>query len=87
MQWANGEITDLLGLNSSLQILLLWAGGDRQFQFWLGAIDPELFDASRRRGVVLPSLHTPYFAPEPEPTITTGVVMMSAAALDLFGAD
>ncbi len=52
--------------------------------FRLGAIGDELYQASRRRGVVLPSLHTPFFAPDPEPTITTGVNAMTAAAMEIL---
>lgn len=53
--------------------------------FRLGAIDRELWEGSQRRGVVLPSLHTPFFAPDPEPTITTGVDAMTAAVLEILG--
>lgn len=53
--------------------------------FWLGAVDPEKVKQAEKNGENLPSLHSPYFAPLPEPTIKTGVKAMSAAALDLFG--
>ncbi|MEQ8850244.1 MAG: amidohydrolase [Phycisphaerales bacterium] len=53
--------------------------------FRLGAISEELYEGSQRRGVVLPSLHTPFFAPDPEPTITTGVTAMTAAAMEILG--
>lgn len=55
------------------------------FMFWLGAIDPAKVKAAEEKGEQLPSLHSPYFAPLPEPTIKTGVKAMSAAALELFG--
>jgi len=35
--------------------------------------------------VPLPSLHSSKFAPVPEPTIKTGIMAMSAAALELLG--
>ncbi|WP_236974110.1 amidohydrolase [Membranihabitans maritimus] len=47
--------------------------------FWLGAVDPEKMD-----GRDLPSLHSPFFAPLPEPTLKTGVKAMTSAALELF---
>ncbi len=53
--------------------------------FRLGTIGSELYESSKRRGVVLPSLHTPFFAPDPEPTITTGVTAMTAAAMEILG--
>lgn len=54
------------------------------FFFWLGAVDPGLIKSSEEKGEGLPSLHSAYFAPAPEPTIITGVEAMTAAALDLF---
>ncbi|MFD3003348.1 amidohydrolase [Pontibacter toksunensis] len=53
--------------------------------FWLGAVDPAKVRAAEQKGEALPSLHSPLFAPLPEPTIKTGVKAMSAAALELFG--
>jgi len=48
--------------------------------FWLGAVDP----AKMKTGERLPSLHSPLFAPAPEPTIRTGIRAMTAAVLDLM---
>jgi hippurate hydrolase len=53
--------------------------------FWLGTVSPESVKESIRTGKSLPSLHSPFFAPVPEPTIKTGVTAMSAAVLDLLG--
>lgn len=53
--------------------------------FWLGAVDPAKVKEAEKTGATLPSLHSPHFAPLPEPTIKTGVKAMSAAALELFG--
>lgn len=55
------------------------------FMFWLGAVDPELVKKAEETGSQLPSLHSPYFAPLPEPTIKTGIKAMTAAALALWG--
>lgn len=52
--------------------------------FWLGAVDPETYQAAKDGGDALPSLHSPFFAPDPEPTIETGVDAMTAAAMALF---
>ncbi len=51
---------------------------------WLGAVEPEKFAASQRGELSLPSLHSAYFAPLPEPTIKTGVLTMTEAALELL---
>src|SRR5580704_18097907 len=52
--------------------------------FWLGAYDPAKVAESERTGAALPSPHSPFFAPLPEPTIRTGVTAMTDAALALL---
>ena len=51
------------------------------FLFWLGSIDRERFES----GEPLPSLHSPFFWPDPRPTIETGVKAMTAGVLELMG--
>jgi amidohydrolase len=52
--------------------------------FWLGASDPGKLGESRKSGVELPGPHSPLFAPVYEPTIRTGVITMTAMALDIL---
>lgn len=52
--------------------------------FWLGAVAPETYQAAQEGGDALPSLHSPFFAPDAPPTIETGVSAMTAAAMSLF---
>jgi amidohydrolase len=52
--------------------------------FWLGADDPAKVAESKRTGVSLPALHSPFFAPLPEPALRTGVTAMTDAALELL---
>lgn len=54
--------------------------------FWLGTVDKGLMEKSRKEGVALPSLHSPTFAPQMEPTIKTGINAMTTASLELFKA-
>jgi hippurate hydrolase len=54
--------------------------------FAVGAVNPARIAAAKEREELLPSLHSPVFAPEPEPTLKAGVTAMSAAVLDLLGA-
>jgi hippurate hydrolase len=64
-----------------------YLGLDRQIpttMFWLGASDPLKLKQSRETGVLLPGLHSPQFAPVPEPTLRTGVKAMTAAVLELM---
>ena len=50
------------------------------FIFWLGAVEP----AKVASGKLLPSLHSPLFAPDADPTIATGVKAMTAATKAAF---
>ena len=52
--------------------------------FWLGAVNKNIYEKALREDIVLPSLHSDLFLPDPEPTIETGVKAMTGAALDLF---
>jgi amidohydrolase len=52
--------------------------------FWLGASDPAKLKQSKETSVPMPSLHSPLFAPVPEPTLRTGVKAMTAAVLELM---
>lgn len=52
--------------------------------FWVGAVEPEKWQAAQDSALGLPSLHSPFFAPDYEPTIETGVKSMTATALSLF---
>ena len=52
--------------------------------YWLGAVSQKKYDAAQASGSALPSLHSPYFLPDAEPAIETGVAAMTAAALELL---
>jgi amidohydrolase len=52
--------------------------------FWLGAYDPAKVAESERTGVALPSPHSPFFAPQPEPALRTGITAMTDAAVALL---
>jgi amidohydrolase len=52
---------------------------------WIGAVNPVAFAEHQRTGARLEPLHSARYAPEPEPTIKTGVTAMTAAALELLG--
>lgn len=52
--------------------------------FYLGASDPVFLEKAKREGLEIPGLHSPYFAPLPEPTIKTGVKAMGMFAIDIL---
>ena len=55
--------------------------------FWLGAVEPEKWEAAQEPGkLALPSLHSPFFAPDAEKTLETGVLAMTEAAIAAFEA-
>ncbi len=53
--------------------------------FWLGSVNGDSIRRTTATSGTLPSLHSPIFAPDAEPTIKTGVTAMSAALLELLG--
>lgn len=55
------------------------------FMYFLGTIDPDRVAAAAREGRELPSLHSEFYYPVPEPSIRAGVLTMSAAVLSLLG--
>lgn len=54
------------------------------FMYRLGSVPPEKVAASKSSKTPLPSLHSSKYLPDREPTIRTGVLTMTAAALDLL---
>ena len=53
--------------------------------FWLGAVAPQKMEASQKPGAPpLPSLHSSRYAPDPEPTLKTGVKALTSIALELL---
>ena len=54
------------------------------FLFWLGASSTEIWEESIAGNIDLPGIHSPYFAPDPKPTLKTGINAMTAAAMGVF---
>ena len=52
--------------------------------FWLGGTSKEDWKKYQNNEIELVSIHSPFFAPDPKPTITTGIKAMSASALGLL---
>ena len=53
--------------------------------FSLGGYDPKTIAEASAKGEPLPTNHSPYFAPTPEPAIRTGVEAMTLAVLNVLG--
>lgn len=52
--------------------------------FWVGGVPQAEFDAATKSGKPLPSLHSPYWAPDAEKVIATASEALIAAAMDLM---
>ena len=63
------------------------AAGAPGVQLRVGAVNPEVFARAAASGAVesIPGPHHPGFAPDPEPTLRTGVAAFTLSALELLG--
>lgn len=55
--------------------------------FWLGTVPDSRMKAQKEEGYRLPALHSPFYYPDPKPSIATGVKVATTAMIDLFGND
>jgi hippurate hydrolase len=51
----------------------------------LGAVNPAKYDEAKKANQPLPGPHSPYFAPDREPSLKTGMEVEMAAILELMG--
>jgi hippurate hydrolase len=54
------------------------------FLFWLGGTSNEDWIKYKKGEITLPSIHSPFFAPIPGPTLSTGVKAMTSSAIGLL---
>ncbi len=59
-------------------------GGVPSVMLELGAVNPEKYAAAMKTGEALPGPHSPYFAPDREPGLKTGIAVEMAAILELM---
>jgi hippurate hydrolase len=52
--------------------------------FWVGGVPQAQYDEAMKNGKPLPSLHSPFWAPDAEKVIATATEAMTAAAIDLM---
>jgi len=55
--------------------------------FEVGGVKAEALRENAATGKPLPSLHSPLWAPDPEPTLKTGITAMTVAVLELMGGE
>ena len=59
--------------------------GVPSFQFGLGAVEPAKYEAAKKNGTPLPSLHSSEWAPNRTTTLRMGAASLTTAALELLG--
>lgn len=52
--------------------------------FWVGGVPKKAWEESQAKGTPLPSLHSPFWAPDAEAVISTATEAMTSAALELM---
>ena len=52
--------------------------------FWVGGVPMADYQAAQKEGAKLPSLHSPFWAPDAEKVIVTGAEALTAATLDIL---
>ncbi|NNC52074.1 MAG: amidohydrolase [Erythrobacter sp.] len=61
--------------------------GVKSMIFWISGTPAEMLTALEEEGKPLPSLHSPFWAPDAEAVVKTGAEAMASAALDLMPAN
>lgn len=60
-------------------------GGIPSVMLELGAVNPAKYAEAKKSGEPIPGPHSPYFAPDREPSLKTGIEVEMAAILELMG--
>lgn len=55
------------------------------YMMWVGAVEPGVFKSAQLSGKTLPSLHSPLFAPDPEPTLKTAMTTEVTMLMEFLG--
>ena len=56
-----------------------------QLLLWVGGVRAEEWDKAQKGEITLPSLHSPFWAPDAPVVIATATEALTAATLDLMG--
>ena len=51
---------------------------------YVGGVEPAKFAAAKQSGAVVPGLHSPFWAPDREPTLKTAITAETAMLMDLM---
>ncbi|WP_425334389.1 amidohydrolase [Pelagerythrobacter marensis] len=81
------QVPSVMGGEDFGQFLRADPDGVKSLIFWVGGVPQEQFDAAQRGEGTLPSLHSPFWAPDAEKVIATAAEALTAATLDLMPAN
>ncbi|MGV2496183.1 amidohydrolase [Pelagerythrobacter aerophilus] len=80
------EVPSVMGGEDFSQYLRADPDGLKSLIFWVGGVPQAQFDAAKNGEGTLPSLHSPFWAPDAEKVIATAAEALTAATLDLLPA-
>jgi len=80
------EVPSVMGGEDFGQFLRADPDGLKSLIFWVGGVPQAEFDAAQKGEGTLPSLHSPFWAPDAEKVIATAAEALTAATLDLLPA-
>lgn len=79
------ETIKLLGADETSAFANAWDTPLPMMFYFYGSTDPDALEAAEKGGPAIPSLHTPGFAPDLRPTLTTGAKSLVGAVLGVLG--
>ena len=80
-----GRVREAIPITASEDFSRFAEPGIPILMLWVGAVNPAALERAQRDGTQLPGIHSAYFAPDPRPTILTGIETLVTAARELFG--
>jgi amidohydrolase len=80
----DARVREAVAITAAEDFSMYGEAGVPILMMWIGAVDPDVLARAKRDGTVLPGLHSSLFAPVPEPTVTTGIETLVAAAKEEF---
>ena len=78
------KVPSVMGGEDFSQFLRASPDDTKSLIFWVGGVPQADFERAQKGEISLPSLHSPYWAPDAEKVIATATEAMTAATLDLM---
>ena len=78
------KVPSVMGGEDFGQFLRADPNGLKSLIFWVGGVPQDQFERAQAGEEALPSLHSPYWAPDAEKVVATATEAMTAASIDLM---